>query len=80
VLLVTPDFIIEEFLKHQNLILKKTFRSREDFVQVMHAVKEIIVVVPAEEYLSFFDAAKAVSPDENDVLYFALALRLGCPI
>ena len=46
----------------------------------MHMLKEIISIVPKEEYSLFLDDAKSISPDENDVMYFALALKLKCGI
>ena len=48
-----PEFVIEEFLKYEELILKKTSRTKEGFVQIMHMLKEIIKVVPKEEYAQF---------------------------
>ena len=78
--LYTPEFIIEEFSKYEQIILKKTSRSRESFIQIMHALKEVITVIPKEEYISFFEKAKTISPDEKDVLYFALALKMNCGI
>ena len=74
--LFTCEFIIEEFFKHESEILKKTHRTREEFVTIMHQLKEIIIVVPKEEYSKFISEAEKFSPDENDTLYFALALKL----
>lgn len=80
IVLYTPEFIVEEFLKYQDLILKKTSRTNEEFVQVMHMLKDVITIIPKEEYAKFMEEAKNISPDEKDVLYFALALRLKCGI
>ncbi len=46
----------------------------------MHALKEVLTVIPKEEYISFFENAKTISPNEKDILYFALALKLNCGI
>lgn len=78
--LYTPEFIIQEFLKHEALIVKKTSRSKEEFNEIMHILKDVIKVFPKEEYSEFMDEAKKASPDENDIMYFALALKLKCPI
>ena len=78
--LYTPEFIIEEFFNYEDIILKKTSRSRESFIQIMHALKEVITVIPKKEYISFFEKAKTISPDEKDVLYFALAIKMNCGI
>ncbi|MBN2423037.1 PIN domain-containing protein [Candidatus Woesearchaeota archaeon] len=78
--LYTPDYILDEFLKYNKTILKKTSRTHENFVQIMHVLQEIIYVLPREEYSKFIDKAEKISPDEKDVMYFALALKLKCPI
>lgn len=78
--LYAPEFILEEFFKYEFLIETKMKRSHGEFVQIMHALKEVISVVPQEEYSELFEKAKRVSPDEKDFLYFALALKLGCAI
>ena len=75
-----PDFILKEFWKYEDLILKKTCRSRDEFVQIMHSLNEVITTIPAEEIEPFMLEAGFTSPDENDVFYFALALKLACPI
>ena len=79
-LLSTPEFIITEFFKYEDLILKKTHRTKEDFIQNMHMLKDIITVVPQEEYSKFIEEAKKFSPDPKDVLYLALALKLKCAV
>jgi len=79
-MLFTPDFIMDEFLKYEDLLLKKTSRTKEEFIQVMHMLKEVITVVPMEEYSRFIKASEAISPDEKDAIYFALAMKLKCPI
>lgn len=78
--LYSPEFIIHEFLKYSDLISSKKVRTNEDFIQIMHLLKDIITVIPKEEYLSLFDKAALISPDEKDVLYFALAMKLDCAI
>jgi len=79
-LLYTPEFIVEEFLKYEDLILKKTSRTKEEFIGIMHILREIITVIPKEEYSEFMKEAEIISPDEKDVMYFALTLKLKCGI
>ncbi|MFA5772780.1 MAG: PIN domain-containing protein [Thermoplasmata archaeon] len=78
--LYTPEFIIEEFAKHEGTILNKTARTKNDFVQIMHSLNEIITIIPEEEYFGYMQEAAAVSPDEKDVAYLALAMKLRCGI
>jgi len=79
-ILSTPEFIITEFLKYEDLILKKMHRTREEYIQIMHMLKDIITVVPKEEYSKFIEEAEEFSPDPKDTLYLALALKLKCAV
>lgn len=78
--LYTSEFIIDEFHKYEELILKKTKRSPEEFAEIFSTLQEIIRVIPEEEYVSFIDEAKRISPDEKDVAYLALAMKLNCAL
>ncbi|EFK96340.1 protein containing Nucleotide binding protein, PINc domain [sediment metagenome] len=78
--LFTPEFIFTEFEKHKQEILKKTNRSEEEFDEILNILEEIITIVPSEEFKDFQEIAKGISPDPDDIMYFALALKLNCPI
>jgi predicted nucleic acid-binding protein len=78
--LSTPEFIITEFFKYEDLILKKTHRTKEEYIQIMHMLKSIITIVPKEEYSKFIEESEKFSPDPKDVLYLALALKLKCAV
>jgi predicted nucleic acid-binding protein len=78
--LTTPEFIISEFFKYEDLILKKTNRTKEEYIQIMHMLKNAITIVPKEEYSKFIEEAEKFSPDPKDVLYLALALKLKCAV
>ena len=78
--LYSPEFVLEEFIKYSDLIQKKMKRTREEFVTIMHQLHQVITVVPQEEYEKYMEQAEKCSPDDNDVPYFALALKLGCGI
>tara|TARA_Y100000310_G_scaffold341522_1_gene440924 strand:- start:48 stop:455 length:408 start_codon:yes stop_codon:yes gene_type:complete len=80
ILLSTPEFIITEFFKYEDLILKKTHRTREEFVQIMHLLNDVITVIPKEEYSEYIEEAEEISPDPKDILYLALALKMKCPV
>ncbi len=40
----------------------------------------VIEIVPAYEYSGFLSEAREITPDIKDAEYFALALKLGCPL
>ncbi len=71
------EFIIEEFFKYEKEIMKKTHRTREQFITIMHQLRDIITVVPKEEYYHLIAEAEKFSPDTKDVMYFALAMKLN---
>lgn len=78
--LYTPEFILEEFMKYSELIQKKMKRTREEFVTIMHQLHQVITVVSQDEYDKYVEGAKKISPDEKDVMYVALALKMKCGI
>ena len=78
--LFTPEFIFEEFIKYENFLLEKSSRKRENFIEIMHMLKEVITVIPKEKYSDFIIEAEKISPDQKDAMYFALALKLNCGV
>ena len=78
--LYAPEFLLEEFRNHKREILTKTKRTSEDFEFIFGLFKEIIITVPSYEYRDFLPKAKEISPDPDDVPYFALALKLQIPL
>jgi predicted nucleic acid-binding protein len=75
-----PEFLFEEFEKYEEEILGKMHRTEDEFSEVLENLKEIVNVVPKEDYTEKFDLGKEISPDDNDFYYFALALKLNCAI
>lgn len=75
-----PEFIFEEFEKYSDLILEKTERTKEEFDELMDILKKRIKTIPNEETEKFIPEAKKICPDEKDADYFALALKMKCPI
>lgn len=78
--LFAPEFIFVEFEKYKELILEKTQRTSEEFYSALNILKKKIKIIPFEETSGFLEKAKSICPDEKDAEYFALALKLGCPL
>jgi|SRR3989344_1276974 len=78
--LFAPEFLLEEFSKHRDEILKKTKRTDNEFKELYESLKFIITIIPAEEFKDLIKESEKISPDKNDVHYFALALKLNCPL
>lgn len=62
------------------MIQDKTERTQEEFDELMIILRKRIKTVPNEETEKFIQEAKKFCPDPNDIDYFALALKLKCPI
>lgn len=79
--LFAPEYLLEEFYKNKEEILGKTSRTEKEFNDIYEILKTIITIIPAEEYKEFLKEAKNILPDHTkDAPYFALALKLHCPI
>ncbi len=78
--LYSPEFVLEEFMKYSSLIQKKMRRTQEEFVTIMHQLHQIITIIPEDEYKEQMAKATKLSPDDKDLMYFALALKLKCAI
>ena len=74
---VAPEFLMVEVEKHSREILKKTGLSSEELGKVLDFLEKEIEFVSFEEFAGFFSGAEKISPDPNDVQYFALALKLN---
>lgn len=78
--LYAPEFLIEEVEKYEEFILQKTGKSKEELQRVLAVLRRRITFVRLSELVSFLDKAKQISPDEKDISYLALALRLSLPL
>ncbi|MFX0148909.1 MAG: putative toxin-antitoxin system toxin component, PIN family [Candidatus Hodarchaeota archaeon] len=75
-----PEFLFTEFAKYEELILKKTHRSHEEFMQFLDLLKEQINIIPKKEIIPFIEKAENISPDPKDTVYLALAFALKANI
>ena len=78
--LFAPELFLDEFEKYKDAILTKTYRTEKEFKEIINDLKEIIDIVPNKETENYIEEAKNFCPDEGDIDYFALALKLKCPI
>ena len=76
----TPEYIFTELEKHKEEILKKTERSEEEFFRLLEILKRKFIIVPLEELVPYVKEAEKLTPDPDDIAYFALTLKLNCAI
>lgn len=76
--LFAPEFALEEINKYRKEILAKTNLTEKEFLLIRKELAIAICFIPLEEYEQFLKQALVISPDENDIDFFALALKMEC--
>lgn len=76
--LYAPEFIIEEFKKYKEYLKGKTMRAEKDFIGLFDLFERNVILIPKEEIEPFIEKAEKISPDQKDVPYLALAMKLSC--
>lgn len=75
-----PEFALEEIKNNRNDIIAKTKLSKQEFNQIRHDLAIAVEFIPLEQYKKFLKPAIKISPDPNDIDFFALALKLKLPL
>ena len=80
--LFTPEFMLYEFSKHIDILEEKTALSKEVLKELLQELilESKLRTFSDSELEDFLYHAKSISPDPDDVPYFALALKLHCGI
>ncbi|MFT4261195.1 MAG: PIN domain-containing protein [Candidatus Woesearchaeota archaeon] len=76
----SPEFALEEINKYQSIIIKKANISKKEFEDKRLELAIYVNFVSLEEYQSHFKQAIKISPDKNDVDFFALSLKIVSPV
>ena len=78
--LVSPEFVLEEIIKYSEEITKKAKINKNEFDLIKRELAVVIEFIPMKEYSGCLKKALHVSPDEEDVDFFALALKFNISI
>lgn len=78
--LFMPEYVFVELEKHKQEILEKTKQTPDEFFRLLEILKTRIIFVSLLELIDFVSEADKITPDPDDMVYFALALKLNCPI
>lgn len=78
--LLTPEYVFTEFEKHKEEIMGKSERTTEEFYRLLDVLKRRIILIPLEELTVHVKEAETITPDPDDLAYFALALKYNCAI
>lgn len=75
--LYTPEFLLDEVKKYHKYLSTKTHRSKEEFESIYNVIKKRIAFIPMNYILPFIEKADKISPDPDDSIYFAAALKMN---
>lgn len=78
--LFTPVYVFEELERHKGEIKSKSNINDEIFKLTEKRLLAYIESVPSAEFKELWAEASQISPDPDDAAYFALGLKLDCPI
>ena len=80
--LYTSEFIFEEFFKHIDELATKADMRKDDLQDLAETLifESNLKIITKDDVRSFVELAEETSPDPDDVLYFATALKLNCAI
>ena len=78
----TSEFIFEELFNHITEISKKAGMNKNEFNEMAEILiaESDLKIITKDEVQSYTDLANSISPDIDDALYFATALKLNCAI
>ena len=78
--LYSPDFVLEELGEHAEEIARKARTTPAKVRQLAEVLLQRVELVPLESLSPYAGKARKISPDKDDDLYLALALKLQCPL
>lgn len=77
-----PEFLLEELNEKAIELENKTGLTHEQLKELLNqfVLFASIQIIAMSEFSDFLGKAEKISPDPDDVPYFALALKLNCGI
>jgi predicted nucleic acid-binding protein len=78
--LIVPEYVWIEIEEHRDEFIRKTSFSDKEYLEAIFFLKSICITFYDYEYIDKISSAKKICPDPDDVVYFALALKLIIPI
>ena len=78
--LFSPEYALEEINKYKSDIIKKTKITEDKFIELRFDIAISVKFISIEEYRELLKEALEISPDPNDIDFFALSLKLEIPI
>ncbi len=80
VTLHSPELVLFEIGKYWKRISEGSGVPEDELKLAFSGVREQLITLPLSEIKPWLKEAERISPDKDDTEYFALALKLNCPI
>jgi predicted nucleic acid-binding protein len=75
--LFIPEFLFEEIDEYRDIIMKKARIDDNVYEMTVRELRSMCNTVPLDDYSKLMVKAKHLSPDPDDIDYFALAIHLN---
>lgn len=79
-LLYSPEFALIELEKYKDVIMKRFSLTEMQYYLIIKFLQTVVNFVGKDGYEKFFPRAKKVTPDPDDIDFFALSFSLNCPL
>ena len=78
--LYAPEYLLEEIDRYKKEISEKSGLSIEEINVLLSLISLNLELVPFSEFEEFIENASKICHDPDDREYFALSLKLKCPL
>ncbi|OGY48310.1 MAG: hypothetical protein A3D39_00560 [Candidatus Buchananbacteria bacterium RIFCSPHIGHO2_02_FULL_39_17] len=78
--LYAPELIVKECIEHRSEICEKSGLDAKDVDILLTLFSAKINILSFYEFDNYIPMAKNICPDPDDVEYFAVALKMKCPL
>ena len=78
--LFAPEYLLEELAEYENSLRERAGYTKEGLRIALEAIPRVITLVGIETLRPYIEPASNACPDKHDVNYFALAMKLRCPL
>ena len=78
--LFAPELALKEIKNYKSNIIKKIKLNEREFETLLFDIAISVKFIPIEKYKNFLKKALKISPDPDDLDFFALALKLKFPL
>ena len=77
---ISPSFMLDEVGEHLNELALHTGIPEDDLSTSLESLKPQIKIFPISSYIEFLEKSMHLVPDPDDIDFFALALKMDCPV